>query len=233
MGKPVIGLNCNYIEGETLFYRLDTRYAEAIEAAKGIPLLLPNAASPNECDALLDRIDGLILTGGKDIDPKRWHERKHPKAELLPPEKEKSDFLLAKRAVERDIPILGICYGHQLINVVRGGSLHQHVPDIFGKKIVHTNGNGTARHRVGIERGTLLRKLAGATVGVPSSHHQAINGVGDGLKITAYADDGVIEAWEMPDRRFVVGVQWHPERAYNERPHMALFKALVASCMRT
>ena len=223
---PVIGISCNLIEqdGDTL-YRLDRDYVRAVEEAGGLPVLMPFFPSARAARAFLDRLDGVVFTGGTDIDPRRWGERKHPRAVLLHPEREGSDFRAMAEALRRDMPLLGICCGCQELNVALGGSVHQHLPDLPG---VRRHGGG-ARHAVELAAGSRLRGILGADrVTVNSFHHQACARLGRGLKAAARSPDGVVEAIESARHRFAIGVQWHPERLPEDRRQRAIFRTLVA-----
>lgn len=234
MRRPIIGINCNYVTAEgSWFYRLDERYARGVLMAGGIPFFLPHVATAAEIGPMLERIDGLLLTGGADIDAKRWGDRLHPKAKLLPSVKERADFALVTVALRRKTPILAICYGHQLVNVIRGGSLHQHIPDLGETMLAHTNGKGTQMHEVRIVKGTRVHDIMGAQkVEVCSSHHQSIDRPGKGVEISSFARDGIVESMEGANGGWVIGVQWHPERTLGARPHRRLFEALVDESRR-
>ena len=224
--KPYIGLNCIYkpING-AIYYQLDNLYIEAVRKTGGIPIMLPLFYNREECWEMLDRLDGLVFTGGPDINPSRWDEKKHPKTELLHKDKEKSDFILAENSLKRDMPILGVCGGLQLINVAMGGSLHQHIPDIIGKD---NHSRGKIHKVVDIKAGSHLKEAMGINEAtVKSYHHQAINRVGDGLDVTSFAEDGIIESIESKAHRFVLGVQWHPERMQDSKHQMTLFSELI------
>jgi gamma-glutamyl-gamma-aminobutyrate hydrolase PuuD len=203
--KPIIGIAPDFVQGQ---YRLDPRYVEFVRSGGGTPMILPLEAS-------LDSLDGLLLTGGRDIRASRWGQRTHPKAELMDAARERSDFRLLAAVERRGLPILAICLGIQVLNVARGGSLVQDLP-APGKK---------RRHPVTVEG--RLADLLGRRLRVNSFHHQGLGRVGRGLCVTARADDGVIEAIEDPRRRFLVGVQWHPERMSDQTP---LMRAFVRAC---
>ncbi|MBI2931758.1 MAG: gamma-glutamyl-gamma-aminobutyrate hydrolase family protein [Planctomycetes bacterium] len=223
MRKPLIGLNCRLVVEEAdTYYKLDRHYPRAIEKAGGVPFILPFVRSPEEASEWLDRVDAVAFTGGPDIDPCRWGEPPHPEAQLMHPEKEESDFLYAAEALRRDIPVLGICLGSQLLNVALGGSLHQHIGEH------HRN----ARHGVEVGASRTREVLGMARPQVNSSHHQAVHRVGAGLRVTAMSPDGVIEGTESEKHRFVVAVQWHPERIADQPEQLALFQALVRQTNR-
>ncbi len=217
MKKPLIGINCKLIpENGDVYYKLDRLYVEAIEKAGGVPALLPLFPARG----FLRRLDGVLFTGGGDIHPARWGEKKHPKAVLLHPEKEESDVRTAHAALGADLPVLGICLGMQLLNVACGGSLHQHIEG-------HSDG---ARHEVGMEI-SRTREAVGRRPRVNSYHHQAVNRLGAGLRAVATSPDGIVEGIESSRHRWVVGVQWHPERIVDQREQMRLFRAFVAACL--
>lgn len=222
MTRPLIGLTAKLAsDNGDVYYKLDRLYVDAIRAAGGEPLILPFARTKPEASRWLDRVSGVVLTGGPDINPVRWSEPLHPKAVLMHADKETSDFLYAKETLHRDAPILAICLGCQEINVVLGGSLHQHI-----------EGHGGGKEH-GVEVGeSRLRDLVGRSPSVNSWHHQAINELGKGLKVTARTG-GVIEGIESDRHRWVVGVQWHPERIANRPEQKRLFQALVTEANRT
>lgn len=229
MKRPLIGINCRLRkEGKDLFYRLDRHYVKAVEKAGGEPLLLPFFDGAGRAAKFLDRIDGLLLTGGTDPDPARWGEKPHPKMEPLLPEKEESDFRLARAALRKDLPILGICYGMQLLSIARGGSLHQHIGDIPGAR---GHGNG-CRHDVEMVGTSRTRDLVGRRRRVNSWHHQSVHRPGRGFRVTGVSPDGIIEGLESDRHRWVVGVQWHPERMTDRREQGALFRALVGEARK-
>jgi gamma-glutamyl-gamma-aminobutyrate hydrolase PuuD len=227
---PLIGISGALVEedGDTL-YKLDRRYVQAVERAGGTPVLMPLFRSAGAAREFLDLVGGVVLPGGTDIDPRRWGERKHPKAVLLHPERERSDFLAIAEALRRDLPLLGICCGCQEINVALGGSILQHLPDRPGVR----RHSGGLRHPVEIAARSRLRAILGAPrVTVNSYHHQACGTLGRGLEAAALSPDGVIEAVESPRHRFVVGMQWHPERMPSDRRQRAIFRALAAEAGR-
>ena len=191
-------------------------YIEAIQRAGGMAVMIPpDARFEDDSDAMLDLLDGLILAGGNDIDPVHYGAEAHPETHYLVPERDRAELALAVRAIERDIPVLGICRGMQLINVAFGGTLTQHLPDELG----HTEHRRTpgsfdgSDHTVRLSAGSLAARAAGEELHTTKSHHhQGIAAVGHGLEVTGYSTlDDLPEAIEAPGRRFVLGVQWHPE----------------------
>jgi putative glutamine amidotransferase len=201
-------------------------YFDAVEKAGGIAVLLPpQAISDAIADRLLDSLDGLILTGGKDIEPARYGQDAHPETDEPRPDRDAWEDTLLRRAIEREIPFLGICRGAQILNVARGGTLHQHLPDVVGDRRYQAGGGIFNHVGVDIEEGSRLATLlASDDIDVPVYHHQAIDQLGDGLVVTARTSDGVIEAVELESVPFGVAVQWHPEES---REDIRLFAGLV------
>jgi putative glutamine amidotransferase len=182
-------------------------------------------------DAFLDRVDGVCLSGGPDIDPATYGADPHPR--LGPTERSLDEFelALARTADERDMPVLAICRGAQVVNVARGGTLHQHLPDIVGETLEHRQDASAKEvtHPVTVVRHSLLGSIVGQWVHVNSFHHQAVRDLGAGLVVTATAPDGTVEAFEASDRSFMVGVQWHAECLVDRDEQAALFEALMVA----
>jgi putative glutamine amidotransferase len=191
-------------------------YIAAIQRAGGLAVMIPpDRHLEDDPDEMLDLLDGLILAGGNDIDPAVYGADPHPETHHTLPERDRSELALARRAIERDMPVLGICRGMQLINVAFGGTLSQHLPDELGHE-EHRRTPGSfedADHDVRLTPGSLAARAAGEELhGTKSHHHQGVATVGDGLEVTGHSVlDDLPEALEAPDRRFVLGVQWHPE----------------------
>lgn len=214
-----------------------TEYEEAIRRAGGLPVRwMPDAA---RVDADLRDVDGIVLSGGEDVDPARYGAAAHPLAELASAARDAYEIALARGAYERGVPTLAICRGLQIANVAFGGSLHQHVPDVFGLGVPHSPQveGATFRgliddHRVAVEDGSLLASIVGPSVVTGSRHHQAVDRVADSLRVVGRAPDGVIEALEAPAASaFWLAVQWHPESSVqlDAGASAALFAALAAS----
>jgi putative glutamine amidotransferase len=203
-------------------------YVAAIQAAGGLPLILPPDDEAAEApDPLLDRIDGLILAGGTDVDPASYGAKPHPETGATRPDRDRFELALAHRAMERGIPVLGICRGGQMLNVACGGTLIQHLPDVVGGKH-HLESPGTfSEHEVDLEPGSLAARAAGAErTTVKSHHHQAIDELGEGLKPTGRSlPDGIVEAVESTDHSFALGVLWHPEADDRSKIVAALVRA--------
>jgi putative glutamine amidotransferase len=200
-------------------------YVSAVQAAGGLAVLLPpDDAAAEDPDELLDRLDGLLLAGGTDVDPAAYGARPHPELGNTVPERDRFELALAHRALERGLPLLAICRGMQMLNVACGGTLVQHVPDVVGhEEHRHTPGQ-FADHEVRLEAGSIAARAAGADrLAVKSHHHQGVDEVGEGLVATAWADgDGLVEAIEDRGRRFALGVLWHPEEDESSRLIAAL-----------
>jgi putative glutamine amidotransferase len=203
-------------------------YITAIQRAGGLALMIPpDPGSVNDPDEVLDRLDGLILAGGNDLDPASYGAEPHPATNGIVPERDRVEISLARRAVALDMPLLGICRGMQLLNVALGGTLLQHLPEKFGHQ-EHRRIPGSfagSDHDVRLETGSLAALAAGEHLhGTKSHHHQGVDQIGDGLAVTGVSTlDDLAEAIEAPEHRFVLGVQWHPEA--DERS--AVISALV------
>ena len=213
------------------WYALRQNYFSAVIAAGGLPVALPH--HPELAAEYLERLDGLLVTGGAfDVDPALWGGgAPHPKVTLKPG---RTDFELAavREALARDMPVLGICGGQQLLAVAFGGTLVQHIPDEVADALPHEQPNPRTEpgHEVQVRGGTLLASIVGAPrLAVNSAHHQAVATPGEGAVVNALAPDGVVEGVEHPGYRFALGVQWHPEYAVDPRDP-AIFDAFVAAC---
>ena len=229
---PVPHSNAEYAQ------RVLPDYERAVEAAGGEPVVIPLDATPEEAAKLLNRCQGVLLPGSKaDVDPQKYGAAKHAKTEAADPLRDAADELLIQDAYNMRKPILGICYGLQSLNVWRTGTLVQDIASELKSTIQHDAGRKGPGHNVRIEPGSKLAEILGEAaanaaqpLAVNSSHHQAVEVAGDGLRVAARCpDDGVIEALEstLPDQ-WAVAVQWHPERSYDEdAPSRALFRALV------
>ena len=207
-------------------------YVRALHAAGARPVPLPFVADEAQARALLERLDGLLFTGSDDLDPKLWNEAQHARTVLIHPARAIAELLFARAALAAHLPVLGICGGMQTLNVACGGSLHQHLPDVPGT-LEHQDSTYTVRHTVKTEAGSRVAELLGESFAVNTSHHQAVHELGRGLIATAHSPDGVIEACELRNARFVLGVQWHPERMLDEGEQLRLFAALVSAATTT
>jgi putative glutamine amidotransferase len=239
--NPVIGLTTYLQQAQTGIWDvhasfLPAIYMEGVNLAGGTAVLLP--PQPVEAaDRVLDGLDGLIITGGRDMDPAGYGQQRHPATDEPVQENRDRDaweVALVRGAIRRGMPVLGICRGAQVINVALGGTLHQHLPDVLGNAR-HQQGNAVfSTSVVRTVPGTLLANLIGETSDVQCYHHQSIDRLGEGLIISAQADDGVVEAVEIPSgaseatghpsENFVLAVQWHPEERLDD---IRLFVAVV------
>ena len=219
--SPVIGL-CTALERarwsvwDTQAVLLPRNYVDAVQAAGGIALLLPpDPAAVSDPDRILDLVDGLLLAGGADMDPATYGAEPHELTVGTVPDRDAFELSLTTRALERDVPFLGICRGMQVMNVARGGTLNQHLPDDYGHED-HRRALGSfdnADHDVRLASGSLVARVAREDVhGTKSHHHQGVDRIGDGLEVTGWATlDELPEAIEVSANRFALGVQWHPE----------------------
>jgi putative glutamine amidotransferase len=229
MEPPLIGIT-TYGRGDENEYRLPAEYADAVRRAGGIIILL--APGTAEAGRLLDLLDGIVLAGGGDLDPALYGGSAHEMVYNLDAERDASELSLARGAVERGTPTLAICRGVQVVNVALGGSLVEHVPDVYGDAIAHRlPPRVPTEHAVSVRAGSRLAAVLGATdLVVASWHHQALRDVAPGLEVAALAPDGVIEAVEMPGHPWLFGIQWHPELTPAREPAgERLFAALVAA----
>lgn len=214
--RPVIGICPLYDEKRESYWMLPG-YMKMLEAQGAIPMMLPLTTEPGELDYFLESCDGFILTGGHDVSPAVYEQETTDLCGYLVPERDAMDAYILKGAIVRDKAVLGICRGHQLMNAALGGTLYQDVVTQFGHRVNHRMQPpyDGVEHLVDLIPGTPLALVQGtAAMGVNSCHHQAIRDLAPGLKAQAVAADGIVEAVYMPDKRFVWGVQWHPEFAW-------------------
>jgi gamma-glutamyl-gamma-aminobutyrate hydrolase PuuD len=202
-------------------------YVRAIEHVGGSPVLIPPVH--DGLAEIVTALDGFVFSGGSDVDPSLYGEEWHPATDGILPERDRAESALLRAALEVDIPVLAICRGMQLLNVVRGGSLEQHIPDREGD-VTHKRGPGSfTQHDVRVKPDSRLGKTIGTEAVVFSHHHQAPDRIGEGLAEVAWAADNTIEGIEDPSKRFCLGVVWHPE----EGSDLSLFDALVQSARRS
>jgi putative glutamine amidotransferase len=227
LSRPVVGIT-TYVESaqwgnwELEAALIPFAYVQAVERAGARPLLVP--PSTDGIEETLEALDGLLFSGGADLDPDTYGADAHPETVGLRPERDRAELALLEAALARDMPVLAVCRGFQVLNVARGGDLVQHLPEVVGDER-HREVKGVfSEHPVQIEGGSKLGAVLGDHVPVKSHHHQGVGRVGAGLREVAWADDGTVEGLEDPDRRFALGVLWHPEAGDDTK----LFDALVA-----
>ena len=225
---PLIGISGQWSAGESPALRLPLRYAESVLKAGGVPVALPPIGGPRDIVRSLAALDGLLFPGGDDFDTARLGlGPTHPRATPVPAEQQDFDFELARGALERELPVLGICYGMQLLALSAGARLHQHVPDDRPGAREHSGG---ARHPVVVRPGSKLARIVGVEpLEVVSRHHQALASPGPRWSVCATDDEDLIEAVELDGAPFALGVQWHPELAPEGSRHDRLFRALVGA----
>ena len=207
-------------------------YLEALEATGALPVVVPPLRF-DALDALLDAVDGLLLSGGPDIDPAAYGQRPHPRLGPTEPSLDAFELELTRAADRRATPTLAICRGAQLLNVARGGTLIQHLPDVVGTDVEHRQRERaeTLTHPIEVAPDSRLAGVLGWREGhVNSFHHQAVDELGRDLRVTARAPDGTVEAFEAPERPFLLAVQWHAEYLVGWPQHVPLFEAFVAAC---
>jgi len=231
--RPVIGITTDSHDTEDRYMSTIT-YAAAVEKAGGLPLLIPFAVDHALIPQYVDLLDGICFSGGNDMDPALYcDEQWHPKCVKMDPQRQKFEFALIAEVEKRRLPALGVCFGSQLMNVYRGGSLIQFLPDNPCDekcRLEHRRlpDQEPGRHPIKLDTDSQLGRAIGKPdVSVNTYHKQAVNKIGKCLKITAAAPDGIIEAFEDPTMPLFCAVQWHPERLINEAEHLAPFKLLV------
>ena len=243
MNKPIIGINSTrVIKHETPYSHsviesLSNDYVESIIKAGGIPVILPILSDEESIRRQIELIDGVLLSGGLDINPLVYNEEPSPKLGYIFPDKDAFDLLIVKIACELKKPILAICRGHQILNVAFGGTLYQDLSDMEGSYIKHQQQtkDGAASHTIDIIDGSILHNILGSSIITNSFHHQAIKDLAPGFKVSAYSKDNVIEAIEKCNENFVIGVQFHPEimATYNDDNMLKLFQSFIVASQMT
>jgi putative glutamine amidotransferase len=224
--KPIVGIT-SYTEEVTWGAWVEPSavvplaYVRAVERSGGRPLVVP--PSEEGIEETLAVLDGLILSGGSDLHPELYDADPHPETTDVREERDRAELTLLAAALERDLPVLAVCRGSQVLNVARGGDLVQHLPEILGHERHKHKPGEFSDHDVRLGPETRIGQLLGERAPVKSHHHQGFGRIGDGLREVGWADDGTVEALEDPSKRFAVGVLWHPE----EGEDLALFQALV------
>ena len=226
MARPLIGITTYVEEASWSHWQapaalIPFAYVRAVERAGGRALLVP--PGDDGVEETLDALDGLILSGGNDVDPASYGAESHAETGGVRPERDRAELALLEGALARDMPVLAVCRGSQLLNVARGGDLVQHLPEVVGDEKHRETPGVFSAHGVRVDPASRLGTLVGDRAPVQSHHHQGFGRVGGGLRETAWADDGTLEAVEDPSKRFALGVLWHPEEGEDE----ALFRGLV------
>jgi gamma-glutamyl-gamma-aminobutyrate hydrolase PuuD len=224
--RPVVGITTYAEEARWGVWQapaalIPLAYVRSVERAGGRPLLVP--PSDDAVEETLDALDGILFSGGSDLDPALYDAERHPETNGVRVERDRAELALLQGALERDMPVLAVCRGVQVLNVARGGDLVQHLPETVGHENHRHTPGVYADHEVEVTPESRLGALLGDRAPVKSHHHQGIGRVGAGLTEVAWAEDGTVEGVEDPSRRFAVGVLWHPE----EGEDAALFAALV------
>jgi putative glutamine amidotransferase len=230
--RPVVGITLGD-GGRPGFHAMREDYVRSVEQAGAVPVVLPPVRA-EDAAALLDRLDGVLLSGGVDVDPVLFGQAPHPKLGQVDRRRDDFELALTREALRRDRPILAICRGHQVLNVAAGGTLIQDIPSIVAGGVTHDARGPRWRrvHRVDVLPASRLREILGQdTMSVNSFHHQAVDRLGEGLVVSARSEDGVVEGLEAPMCRFVLAVQWHPESFWS-RPDsfQPLFDAHAEAC---
>jgi putative glutamine amidotransferase len=234
--KPLIGITTSSFTSPTTGWEYNRAYVACIQAIAdvgGLPVLIPTSVSDDVLRAIYDRVDGVLLPGGGDVDPEFYGALKHPKTGEADNQRDHVELQVASWALDEDLPLLGICRGHQVLGVALGGKLVQDIPSLVSSELAHDLANVKPRdheaHSVEIDPSSRLARILGTTrVDVNSLHHQSLEAAPPGACVTAYAPDGVIEAMELPDKKFALSVQWHPEDMYrNDESMKRLFRAFV------
>jgi len=231
MERPWIGIPTRYHEKSEYIGQI-RHYLEAILWAGGLPLMIPTTDDPKIVREYVNHVHGVLLPGSPtDIDPKHYGAAAHPKLGKIYPERDTTDFTILDCVEQKDLPLVGICFGIQSLNVYRGGSLIQDIPASIKEPVPHeaSDEKPPARHTVRIAEDSVIARFSGQPeLEVNSYHHQSIERPGKNLRPVAFAPDGVIEAVEDMSGRFIIGVQWHPERGWKDDPFAkALFTALI------
>jgi putative glutamine amidotransferase len=236
--RPTIGINADFTTSPKTgvsFARVPIGYVDSIAKAGGVPIILPPLTKDMELEPMLNRLDGIVLTGGLDLDPRRAGQPMHRSIIPMPERREASDRRLLEAIIDEQLPVLAIGVGMQHLNVLCGGTLYMHLPEEHPKSLPHFDPTGSAhRHTVMVEPNTRLDEIyGGGELRVNSAHHQAVKTVAPKMRVSALSPDGVIEAIEAvePDW-FCIGVQWHPEADTASALDMQLFECFVQATVR-
>ncbi len=236
MPKPMIGLTTSRLPHPSSrpVFGTNIPYTKSVVDAGGLPVLIPLNYSDDDLDLLLDRLDGILFTGGYDIDPRRYGNQPHQKVERMDADRDRVEIHLVQVLIRLGKPFFGICRGCQVINIALGGSLYEDLPEQFPGDIQHDNHDHPRNylaHTVYVKSYTYLSQILAVTsTEVNSLHHQGVNRLAQELKISAIAPDGLIEAFELPNYPFGIAVQWHPEELQEHASMFRLFQAFVQAC---
>jgi putative glutamine amidotransferase len=236
MPKSVIGLTTSRMRNLARLSVFGTNvcYSKSVVDAGGIPILIPLSLSDDDLELLLSRVDGILFTGGYDVDPRSYGNRPHPKVEGVDADRDNIEIQLVKALIQRGKPFFGICRGCQVINIALGGSLYEDLEEQFSVEIQHDNHDRPRNylaHTADIQPGSYISQALGTgLIKVNSLHHQGVNRIAPGLKISALAPDGLVEAFELVNYPFGLAVQWHPEELQESASMRSLFQAFVRSC---
>jgi putative glutamine amidotransferase len=236
--RPLIGINTDYVapKGRTAHSFMHSGYYDCVLAGGGVPVMMPPLFRESDLAPVLDRLDGVILTGGDDLDPKKMNLGFHPSVKVIPERREAADRLLCKLVQQRKTPTLGIGLGMQELNVCCGGGIYLHLPEDVPKSIPHYDPQGGAhRHTVVMEPGTRMEEIYGpGEIRVNSYHHQGVRKIASCFRVGALAPDGLVEAIEGKEPGWwVIGVQWHPENEGNISLDMQLIEAFIAAAAQS
>ncbi len=236
LNRPLIGITSSLIKNKSgaLTCQVSQAYINAIQNAGGTPIILPVRMSESSLTDILPRLGGVLFTGGGDIDPKRFNGQPHPKVYGISSERDEMEFYLLEKALDAKKPLLAICRGIQVLNVALGGSLYTHIQDQLNPALKHDWYPKFPRdklaHTVNLTCGSKLHDIFGKDeIQVNSLHHQGIAQVGKELEATAFAPDGLVEGVEIPEAKFALGVQWHPECLPDDAGMQALFRAFISA----
>jgi putative glutamine amidotransferase len=236
--RPVIGIPCqaDFRAGsQRPIYGNNRTYVHAVESAGGLPILIPMLDDLSELQELLPRLDGILFSGGLDLQSSLYGAQPHPAEDEADPQLDQFEMAIASWALEEDIPVLGVCRGMQMLNVLSGGTLYQDIPSQYPTTLNHSRRDmprTALTHCVTLEAGSQIERILGThQFSVNSLHHQAVKKPGQGVRISGRSEDGIAEFLEMPAKRFVIGIQGHPEELYSTVPIFArLFQAFVRTC---